>query len=32
MSSKIIFVEGENDLKLIEYILYTEEFTKDIFI
>ena len=32
MSSKIIFVEGENDLKLIEYILYTEKFTKDIFI
>ena len=35
MSSKIIFVEGENDLKLIEYILYTDEelkFSKDIFI
>lgn len=35
MSSKIIFVEGENDLKLMEYILYKDQeskFTKDVLI
>ena len=36
MSSKIIFVEGENDLKLMQYILYTDhkesKFTKDVFV
>ena len=35
MYNKIIFVEGENDIKLMEYILYTDQeskFTKNVFI